>query len=48
MVKKSKNLLIISAVVLVVVIFTVSLFSSMTNDAEASNFAMGSPVNIKV
>ncbi|MBQ4573526.1 MAG: FAD:protein FMN transferase [Clostridia bacterium] len=48
MVKKSKNLLIISAVVLVVVIFTVSLFSSMTNDAEASNFAMGSPVDIKV
>ncbi len=48
MVKKSKNLLIISAVVLVFVIFTVSLFSSMTNDAEASNFAMGSPVNINV
>lgn len=47
MVKKSKNLLIILAVVLVV-IFTVSLFGSMTNDAEASNFAMGSPVDIKV
>lgn len=48
MVQKSKNLLIISAVVIVIVIFTVSLFGSMTNDAEASNFAMGSPVNIKV
>lgn len=48
MVKKSKNFLIISAVVLVIVIFTVSLFGSMTNDAEASNFAMGSPVNVKV
>lgn len=48
MVKKSKNLLIILAVVLVVVIFTVSLFGSMTNDAEASSFAMGSPVNVKV
>ena len=31
-----------------VVIFTVSLFGSITNDAEASNFAMGSPVDIKV
>lgn len=48
MVKKSKNFLIISAVVLVIVIFTVSLFGNMTNDAEASNFAMGSPVNVKV
>lgn len=47
-VKKSKNLLIISAVILLAVIFTVSLFSSMTYDAEASNFAMGSPVDIKV
>lgn len=46
--KKSKNLLSISAVVLMVVIFTVSLFGSITNDAEASNFAMGSPVDIKV
>ena len=48
MVKKSKNFLIISAVVLVIVIFTVSLFGSITNDAEASNFAMGSPVDVKV
>ncbi len=47
-VKKGKNLLIISAAVFVVVIFTVSLFSSLTYDAEASNFAMGSPVDIKV
>lgn len=46
--RKIKNLLIISAVVLVAVIFIVSLFGGITNDAEASDFAMGSPVNIKV
>ncbi len=48
MVKKSKNVLMILAVVLVAVIFTLSLFGGITNDAEASNFAMGSPVNVKV
>ena len=46
--KKSKKLLIISAVVLVAVIFVVLLFNSTAKDADASGFAMGSPVSVKV
>lgn len=38
----------ILAILVVVSIFVFSLFESMTRDAEASNFAMGSPVTIKV
>jgi thiamine biosynthesis lipoprotein len=47
-VKKSKNIVPYLAIILVVVIFVVSFHSSMTSDAEASNFAMGSPVHVKV
>ena len=36
------------AILIVVSIFAFSLFNSMMSDAEASNFAMGSPVTIKV
>jgi thiamine biosynthesis lipoprotein len=46
--KKSRILLTISAVVLVAVIFITSLLQSNTKDASLSNFAMGSPVTIKV
>ena len=46
--KKSRILLTISAVVLVTAIFITSLLQSNTKDASLSNFAMGSPVTIKV
>ncbi len=46
--KKSKNLLIVMSVFLIAVIFIVSLINSGMKDASLSNYAMGSPVNIKV
>ena len=36
------------AVLVIISIFAFSLFNNMTSDAEASNFAMGSPITIKV
>lgn len=47
-VKKSKNIVPFLAVVLVVTIFAISLLNSGMKDASLSNYAMGSPVNIKV
>lgn len=46
--KKSKNLLIVMSVLLIAVIFITSLIKSGMKDASLSNYAMGSPVNIKV
>ncbi len=46
--KKSKNIVPFLAVVLVVMIFATSLLNGGMKDASLSNFAMGSPVNIKV
>lgn len=46
--KKSRTLLTFSAVFLVAVIFITSLLQSNMKDASLSNFAMGSPVTIKV
>lgn len=48
MVKKIKNIVPVLGVVLVAVIFIVSLIGSGMKDASLSNYAMGSPVNIKV
>ena len=48
MVKNKKNIILVFAVLLVISIFVFSLFNNTTRDAEASNFAMGSPVTIKV
>lgn len=46
--KKIKNIVPLLGVVLVIVIFIVSLINSGMKDASLSNYAMGSPVNIKV
>ncbi len=46
--KKFKNIVPVLGVVLVVVIFIVSITNSGMKDASLSNYAMGSPVNIKV
>ncbi len=48
MVKKIKNIVPVLGVVLVALIFLVSLINSGMRDASLSNYAMGSPVNIKV
>ena len=48
MVKNKKNIILVFAVLIVMSIFVFSLLNSTTRDAEASNFAMGSPVTIKV
>lgn len=46
--KIRKNIVLISAIILICVIFAVSFFDSMTRDAEGSNFIMGSPVTVKI
>lgn len=46
--KTKKIVVSVFAILLVVSIFVFSLFNSRTLDAEASNFAMGSPVTIKI
>lgn len=46
--KKSKNLLIVMSVLLIAVIFITSLINNGMKEASLSNYAMGSPVNIKV
>ena len=46
--KFKKFIVPVFAVLIVLSIFVFSLFESMTRDAEASNFAMGSPVHVKV
>lgn len=45
--KKGKSILVVLATALVALVFIISLFNHKT-DAELSNFAMGSPVSIKV
>ena len=47
-VEKLKKVFPVLAVLLIIVIFIVSLFGSLTSDSEASDFIMGSPVDIKV
>lgn len=46
--EKLKKVFPILAVLLVIIIFIVSFFGSLTTDSEASGFIMGSPVDIKV
>ena len=46
--EKLKKLLPILALLLVVLVFAVSFYGSLTTDSEASSFVMGSPVDIKV
>ena len=46
--EKLKKVFPILAVLLVIIIFIVSFFGSLTADSEASGFIMGSPVDIKV
>lgn len=46
--EKLKKVFPILAVLLVIIIFIVSFFGSLTTDSETSGFIMGSPVDIKV
>ena len=46
--EKLKKSLPVLAFLLIVVIFVVSFFGSLTTDSEASSFVMGSPVDVKV
>ena len=46
--EKLKKTLPVLAFLLIVVIFVVSFFESLTTDSEASSFVMGSPVDVKV
>lgn len=46
--EKLKKVFPILAVLLVIIIFIVSFFGSLTTDSETSGFIMGSPVDIKI
>lgn len=46
--EKLKKVFPILAVLLVIIIFIVSFFGSLTTDSETSGFIMGSPVDVKV